>query len=73
MTAGPFGHNIPNVAITSDANGEADKVAGIDFNGNLWLMEIWRFDQCPHERIEQIHRAVVSRQQRLWQHGRNSA
>ena len=55
-TAGPMGGNIPNVAFTNNVYGEADKVAATDVNGNLWLMDIWRFDEDrPHTRIGQIH------------------
>ncbi|RYP56477.1 hypothetical protein DL771_011796 [Monosporascus sp. 5C6A] len=52
-----YGNNIPNVAFTNDADGEAEKIAAVDVSGNLWLMDIWRFDKCPHVRIEQIHRS----------------
>lgn len=72
--AGDMGDNIPNVAFTSGADGEADKVAAIDVEGNLWLMDIWKFHNCPpHQRIEQIHRPPYppTRQRRLWEPGRN--
>lgn len=54
-TAGPMGGNIPNVAFTNDTNGEAEKVAAVDIHGNLWLMDIWRLNGCPHTRIDKIH------------------
>ncbi|KAL7628689.1 hypothetical protein AAE478_000204 [Parahypoxylon ruwenzoriense] len=57
LETGRGGNNIPNIAFSNDADGEADKVVGVDINGNLWLMDIWDFTtRCPHVKIEALHR-----------------
>ncbi|KAI0523857.1 hypothetical protein F5B22DRAFT_420885 [Xylaria bambusicola] len=37
----PEGDNIPNVAFSGDADGNADKVLAIDIRGQLWILDIW--------------------------------
>jgi hypothetical protein len=34
-------HNIPSIAFCDDDRGNAEKVAAVDINGNLWLLDIW--------------------------------
>ncbi|KAI1101099.1 hypothetical protein F4804DRAFT_22860 [Jackrogersella minutella] len=57
LGTGRAGTNIPNIAFSSDANGEADKVVAVDISGRLWLMDIWHFDHRPHVKIDGLHRA----------------
>ena len=33
--------NIPSVAFTSLSDGTADKIAGIDISGNVWVFSVW--------------------------------
>ncbi|KAI1213883.1 uncharacterized protein F4807DRAFT_409507, partial [Annulohypoxylon truncatum] len=55
LETGRMGANIPNIAFSSDADGEADKVVAVDINGRLWLMDIWNFDQRPYVKIDGLH------------------
>ncbi|KAI5861846.1 hypothetical protein GGS23DRAFT_598240 [Durotheca rogersii] len=57
LETGSGGANIPNVAFSSDADGEADKVVAVDIHGRLWLMDIWNFTPGPHVKIGGLHRA----------------
>ncbi|KAH8910667.1 hypothetical protein BR93DRAFT_974767 [Coniochaeta sp. PMI_546] len=34
-------HNIPSIAFCDDADGNAERVAAVDINGNTWLLDIW--------------------------------
>ena len=63
--AGPMGGNIPNVAFTNDSHGEAEKIAAVDINGNVWLMDIWNLIGRPHIKIERIHQIPPRRTQRF--------
>ncbi|KAI1504441.1 hypothetical protein F5X99DRAFT_41067 [Biscogniauxia marginata] len=68
LETGSTGQNIPNVAFGSDADGEADKVVAVDVAGNLWIMDIWNLNKCPHVRVEGIHNfRTPSDRQRLFQ------
>ncbi|KAI1461646.1 hypothetical protein F4805DRAFT_240614 [Annulohypoxylon moriforme] len=55
LETGRSGVNIPNIAISSDAGGEADKVVAVDINGKLWLMDIWGLGDHPHIRYDGLH------------------
>lgn len=39
--------NLPSVAFCDDENGQADRVAAIDINGNLFIADIWRIGTKP--------------------------
>lgn len=39
--------NLPSVAFCDDENGQADRVAAIDINGNLFIADIWRIGTTP--------------------------
>ncbi|KAI0013405.1 hypothetical protein F4779DRAFT_393224 [Xylariaceae sp. FL0662B] len=55
LETGRAGTNIPNITFADDADGEAEKVASVDINGAVWLMDIWSFNQCPHIKIDRLH------------------
>ncbi|KAB5580835.1 hypothetical protein GE09DRAFT_1255814 [Coniochaeta sp. 2T2.1] len=38
-------HNIPSIAFCDDSNGNAERVAAVDINGNTWLLDIWNIGQ----------------------------
>ncbi|KAK8125264.1 uncharacterized protein PG998_001023 [Apiospora kogelbergensis] len=44
---GEAGHNIPNLAFSSDTAGRVDKVVAVDVRGNLWLFDIWQLWESP--------------------------
>ncbi|KAK6842125.1 hypothetical protein PG989_009342 [Apiospora arundinis] len=56
---GEVGHNIPNLAFSSDAEGHVDKVVAVDVRGNLWLFDIWQLWESP-QRIPGIHRSRMA-------------
>lgn len=39
--------NLPSVAFCEDEKGQADRVAAIDINGNLFIADIWRIGTKP--------------------------
>ncbi|KAI0600796.1 hypothetical protein F4775DRAFT_543476 [Biscogniauxia sp. FL1348] len=68
LETGNAGDNIPNVAFGSDADGDAEKVVAVDVKGNLWIMDIWRMNKCPHIRLDGLHTVrTASDRQRLFQ------
>ncbi|KAI5920039.1 hypothetical protein F4810DRAFT_713910 [Camillea tinctor] len=68
LKTGSAGDNIPNVAFGSDADGEAEKVVAVDVKGNLWIMDIWGMNKCPHIRLDGLHSTrTPSDRQRLFQ------
>lgn len=34
-------HNIPSIAFCDDDQGNAERVAAVDINGNTWILDIW--------------------------------
>jgi hypothetical protein len=50
------GNNIPNVAFTSNPDGDADEVLAIDISGNIWVMNIWSLDERRLLFVEGLHR-----------------
>ncbi|KAI3323442.1 hypothetical protein HD806DRAFT_496683 [Xylariaceae sp. AK1471] len=56
LETGDQGNNIPNVAFSSDTNGDAVEVLAIDVSGNLWVMDIWSLDGRPHWHVEGLHK-----------------
>ncbi|KAI2602018.1 hypothetical protein GGR54DRAFT_626074 [Hypoxylon sp. NC1633] len=55
LDTGRLGTNIPNIAFTTDSFGDADKIAAMDIDGKLWLMDLWHSEN-PHVTIGAIHR-----------------
>ncbi|CAK7219583.1 hypothetical protein SCUCBS95973_003864 [Sporothrix curviconia] len=47
LPLGPTGHNIPCIDFISDTNGNATKVAAIDINGTVFLLDIWKVGSRP--------------------------
>ncbi|KAK8049730.1 hypothetical protein PG994_011460 [Apiospora phragmitis] len=56
---GEVGHNIPNLAFSSDTDGDVDKVVAVDVRGNLWLFNIWELWESP-TKIPGIHRSRMA-------------
>ncbi|KAI1447685.1 hypothetical protein F5Y02DRAFT_350624 [Annulohypoxylon stygium] len=59
------GANIPNIAFSNDANGEAEKIVAVDISGRLWLLDFWAFDQRHYFNTQGLHPV----QPRLRHHG----
>ncbi|OTB02119.1 hypothetical protein M426DRAFT_24997 [Hypoxylon sp. CI-4A] len=55
LWTGRTGTNIPNIALSSDADGNVDKVLAVDINGTLWLMDFWHFNARPPVTINGLH------------------
>ncbi|XDG07145.1 hypothetical protein ABKA04_006760 [Annulohypoxylon sp. FPYF3050] len=64
-TGDRVGTNIPNIAFSSDANGEAEKIVAVDISGRLWFLDFWAFDQRHYTKSEGLHPG----QPRLRHHG----
>ncbi|OAA68482.1 Ribonucleotide reductase, transcriptional regulator CRT10 [Niveomyces insectorum RCEF 264] len=47
LPLGPNGHNIPSIDFIDDVDGNAEKVAAIDINGLLWILDIWKVGSLP--------------------------
>lgn len=62
------GNNIPNVAFTSDADGRAAAVLGVDISGNLWAADIWSFG--PVELVDGLHHTFQATERRRNPDGR---
>ncbi|KAK8088904.1 hypothetical protein PG997_003865 [Apiospora hydei] len=56
---GDLGHNIPNLAFSSDAEGHVDKVVAVDVRGTIWLLNIWELWEPP-TMIPGIHRSRMA-------------
>ncbi|KAI0022288.1 hypothetical protein F4780DRAFT_213811 [Xylariomycetidae sp. FL0641] len=56
LKTGPTRNNIPNIAFSSDADGDADKIVAVDIDGRLWIMDIWSVAGCPHISIDDAMR-----------------
>lgn len=59
VATGDAGHNLPNVAFTSDEEGLADNLLAVDVLGNLWVMDL--MSENPHVRVPCIHMPRTSR------------
>ncbi|KAI1422696.1 hypothetical protein F5Y12DRAFT_799397 [Xylaria sp. FL1777] len=57
LETGERGSNMPNVAFSDNADGDAIKVLAVDISGKLWVLDIWSFYQVPHESVESLYRA----------------
>lgn len=55
METGPVGTNIPNIAFSTDEEGEADQVVAVDIHGAIWLMDFWKFNRKPPTKIDRLH------------------
>ncbi|EFX04718.1 hypothetical protein CMQ_1646 [Grosmannia clavigera kw1407] len=42
LPLGLSGHNMPGIAFIDDANGDAEKVIGVDIHGNAWFLDLWK-------------------------------
>ncbi|KAI2635467.1 hypothetical protein GGS21DRAFT_83933 [Xylaria nigripes] len=59
LETGTQGNNIPNVAFSSNADGEAVDVLAIDISGNLWTLNIWSILDVSPWFVEGLHRTHV--------------
>ncbi|TGJ86642.1 hypothetical protein E0Z10_g2129 [Xylaria hypoxylon] len=48
LETGELGSNIPNVAFTNNADGDAIGILAVDISGKLWVLDIWSYDYPPH-------------------------
>ncbi|KAI0878901.1 hypothetical protein GGS24DRAFT_313092 [Hypoxylon argillaceum] len=55
LETGDQGNNIPNVAFTSDINGDAEGVLAIDILGKLWFLNIWPVPDSPHRYVDSLY------------------
>jgi hypothetical protein len=56
LETGDQGNNIPNVAFSSDTNGDAVEILAVDVSGNLWVMDVWSLHGRPHWHVESLHK-----------------
>lgn len=47
LSLGTKASNVPSIAFCEDADGNADRVAGIDINGYLFIVYIWHIGRKP--------------------------
>ncbi|KAG6051302.1 hypothetical protein E4U39_001544 [Claviceps sp. Clav50 group G5] len=46
VTLGVEANNIHNISFVDDEHGNADKISAIDYNGSMWLADIWKPKQA---------------------------
>ncbi|KAI1094936.1 hypothetical protein F5B19DRAFT_442606 [Rostrohypoxylon terebratum] len=64
-TGDRVGANIPNIAFSSDVNGEAENIVAVDISGRLWFLDFWAFNQRHYLKADGLHPG----QPRLRHHG----
>ncbi|KAK3341170.1 hypothetical protein B0T25DRAFT_333045 [Lasiosphaeria hispida] len=47
LPTGAEGHYMPSIAFCNDETGYADKVVGVDIQGNTWILDIWKIGSFP--------------------------
>ncbi|KAI0107533.1 hypothetical protein GGR51DRAFT_559336 [Nemania sp. FL0031] len=64
VETGAQGNNIPNVAFSSNANGDAVEVLAIDISGKLWILSIWPTCETRHRcfaSVYTVHQQAIGR------------
>lgn len=55
------GNNIPNVAFSNNADGDAAEVLAVDISGKLWVLDLKSFFDTPHMVVESLYKTHDTR------------